>query len=741
MKKYLVGFYYSLPIQLVLLHFKRYQVLLIVWYILFATIEGTFMQPFGASSLFLAPEYLGQVNALSFLIVGFTLGIFIMSWNIATFILHTKHIQFLATTAQPFLKFCINNAVIPVAFLVFYFIESVKYNYYRELISAFDITIFLTCFLLGLFLSILIAFFYFFGADKTIYKRFGSVILTANANYDVVSKRFPLPVSNNDVRVDWFLSAKLGLRKPRDVRHYSTDFLNTIFKRHHLAAILAIFLAFIFLLGVGFLSDNSIFQIPAAASITIFFAILIGVSAAFSLLFGNWTIPLLVVLYLVVNWMYQNNIIDPRNKAYGLNYQNESQRPSYDNQTIDSIASIENMEADKKAFIETLDKWKARQTAEKPVIFLIAVSGGGTRSATFTMNTLQKLDSATKGKLMPQTILISGASGGMLGATYFRALYLEKLKGMQIDLSNTKYVNDISKDLLNPLFSSFVARDLIGPAKKFEIDGYSYVKDRAYAFEQKLNENTHGILNKPIGYYKKPEEDALIPSIFFNAVISRDGRKMIISTRPQRYMMKAIVDSTKVINNDADGIDFTSFFKKQNPSNLRVLSAMRMNATFPYVLPNVWLPTEPVVDVMDAGLRDNFGMETSMRFINVFKDWLHNNTSKVVLINIRDRRLGDWDRPYETNSILSFLTKPLLLLQNNWFKLQDYYQTDQLDYLYDAFGPQFRRITFQYVPAKKDAVASLSFHLTASEKKDIADALNNSENKEAFYKVMQLLQQ
>jgi hypothetical protein len=56
--------------------------------------------------------------------------------------------------------------------------------------------------------------------------------------------------------------------------------------------------------------------------------------------------------------------------------------------------------------------------------------------------------------------------------------------------------------------------------------------------------------------------------------------------------------------------------------NVNILSALRMNATFPYVLPNVWLPTNPIIDVMDAGLRDNFGQESSLRFIEVFKDWL-----------------------------------------------------------------------------------------------------------------------
>ena len=145
MKKYLLGFYYSLPLQLFFLHFRRYQVFLIFWFILFATIAGHFMRTYGANSLYLAPEYLGNVNALSTAIVGFAIGIFIMSWNIATFILHTKHIQFLATTAQPFLKFCINNSVIPVIFLVFYFIEAAHYNFYRELMPVLDICILLFC--------------------------------------------------------------------------------------------------------------------------------------------------------------------------------------------------------------------------------------------------------------------------------------------------------------------------------------------------------------------------------------------------------------------------------------------------------------------------------------------------------------------------------------------------------------------------------------------------------------------
>jgi hypothetical protein len=47
------------------------------------------------------------------------------------------------------------------------------------------------------------------------------------------------------------------------------------------------------------------------------------------------------------------------------------------------------------------------------------------------------------------------------------------------------------KTCFSPLFSSFVTRDMMGPVQKFEGRLFVYAKDRGYAFEQKLNENTH----------------------------------------------------------------------------------------------------------------------------------------------------------------------------------------------------------------------------------------------------------
>jgi hypothetical protein len=53
----------------------------------------------------------------------------------------------------------------------------------------------------------------------------------------------------------------------------------------------------------------------------------------------------------------------------------------------------------------------------------------------------------------------------------------------------------------------------------------------------------------------------------------------------------------------------------------------------------------PVIDVMDAGLRDNYGQETSLRFAEAFDDWIKENTSGVLIIQVRDRVLADGNIP------------------------------------------------------------------------------------------------
>ncbi|HEY0058168.1 MAG TPA: patatin-like phospholipase family protein [Flavisolibacter sp.] len=736
---YLRGIFYSLPLQLLFLHFRKYQVLLIFWIVLFAAISGVLMKSFGAEALFLAPEYLGDVNSLSTAIIGMSIGVFIMSWNITTFIVFSRHFTFLAATQFPFLKYCINNSIIPLVFLVFFLIRGYQFAHYTELIPNVEIVFLTLGFLAGLIFILAMSFFYFFSADKTILRTL--LPLFNNAKSYIATLQPEQSPSNSYalIEAEWFLDSFTRVKRCRDVSHYSDELMSTIFKRHHFAAVLCILIAYLFLIMTGFFLDLKAFQIPAAASITLFFAILIGVSGAFTYFFQSWSVPALILSIFLINTLYQSEWIDPRNKAYGLSYAKEDIRPNYSAGALDSLSNPAAIEADRKGMIAILEKWKRKQGAEKPVLVLIATSGGGTRSATFTMNALQHLDSATGGQIMKKTFLITGASGGMIGATYFRELYREKLRKPSLDLGAPGYIDDIAGDLLNPTFSSFVARDLFAPQQYFNVGPYRYLKDRGYSFETALNSNTRGLLNKRLQDYISDEREAVIPLIFYHNVITRDGKKMLISPQPLRFMMRpASTGGTPAV---PDAVDFTTFFAGQNPHNLRLLTALRMNATFPVVLPNVWLPTTPVIDVMDGGLRDNYGVETSLRFLSTMRDWIEQNTGGVLLIQLRDRMDGGWEHPYDAQTVTENAVKPFFLLQNNWYKMMEYAQNDMSSYLLNNSTLKVQTVALQYIPSKVENKAALNFHLSEREKRDIGASMNSKTNREHLATIARILGQ
>ena len=739
MKTWFRGFFYSFPIQLLFLHLRKYQVLIIFWFILFSTVNGSFMKTFGADSLYLSPEYLGNVNSMSFALVGASVGMFIMSWNIATFVLFCRHFRFLAATTNPFLKYCINNSIIPGIFILFYFYKAWQFDHYKELISTPEILIFFGGFLSGLIILLSASFFYFFRADRSIMRRMMPVMANPSSYITHLGNVKEVHLGTPLIKVEWYFDSPISLKPVRNVSHYTNDFIDSIFKRHHFAAIISVFAAFMFLVVIGFLLDNPFFQLPAAASITIFFSILIGVSAAITYFLQSWSIPYLIGLVLLLNVFYKLDWIDPRNKAYGIDYWNKKERPAYSREGLLALCSKDNMDADRQNMISILNAWKKKQESEKPLLIIVNTSGGGHRSATFTMSVLQQLDSITGGNFMKKTFLINGASGGMIGAAYFRELYLRKQQGINIHLQDKKYVDDISGDLLNPLFTSFFARDLIAPAQKFSVGPYRYVKDRGYSFEEKLNDNTRSFLDKQLKDYVADEKAAKIPLMFFSSVVTRDSRKMIISTQPVRFMMQAPMDTTNIPRMDPDAVDFVSFFSKLDPYNLRMLSALRMNATFPIVLPNVWLPSEPVIDVMDAGLRDNYGQETTLRFLSHFDEWIKQNTSGVLVLQIRDRKAGGWEMPYLSDDITDHATKPFLLLQHNWFKMMEFFQNDMLNYYVTRSGIPVHKIAFQYAADKEEKKAALNFHLTKSEEKDIISSINSLANQQSFQQLIQLL--
>ncbi|HWJ29804.1 MAG TPA: hypothetical protein VNS32_24915, partial [Flavisolibacter sp.] len=79
------------------------------------------------------------------------------------------------------------------------------------------------------------------------------------------------------------------------------------------------------------------------------------------------------------------------------------------------------------------------------------------------------------------------------------------------------------------------------------------------------------------------------------------------------------------------------------------------------------------------------------------------------------------------------------LLQNNWYKMMDYFQSDMATYFLSSTGYPIHTLTFQYIPKKEEDKAALNFHLTQREKIDISNSLSSKHNDESFMKVNQLL--
>ena len=113
-------FFFSFPFRLLLLDFKKNLLLVLFWLFFFAAIFNVVSPAYGVAYLFWGPEYLDKLNFLSYFILGFALGGFIMAYNIASFIKNAFRFPFLASLRFPFLKYCGNNFIFPLTFIIIY---------------------------------------------------------------------------------------------------------------------------------------------------------------------------------------------------------------------------------------------------------------------------------------------------------------------------------------------------------------------------------------------------------------------------------------------------------------------------------------------------------------------------------------------------------------------------------------------------------------------------------------------
>ena len=132
MKSSLLSIYYSFPVQLLLNHFKKNQVLLALWALLFAVVSGNFGSSLGVHYLFLDPEYLNEVGFKSFALMGLVVAGFSIAFHITSYIIDGHRFTFLGQLGKPFSLFSINNSIIPLAFMIFYLNRVIHFQVVNE---------------------------------------------------------------------------------------------------------------------------------------------------------------------------------------------------------------------------------------------------------------------------------------------------------------------------------------------------------------------------------------------------------------------------------------------------------------------------------------------------------------------------------------------------------------------------------------------------------------------------------
>ena len=735
MQKFFENIFYSLPLQLLFHHVKRNLPLLSIWAFFVAAFFGGIGKVYGIQYLFLDPEYLNQVGFWSFFIMGLAFANLTMAFFITSYILDGHKFSFIGILERPFLKFSLNNGLIPITVLLVYLYKIIEFQLSTEDQSLIGIAGMVGGFLIGTISFLLITFIYFRFTNKDIFKYLAGSVDKRLRKTKLSRERMMIKwkESKNRNPVRSYLDLKLRSHQCGHLHNFfDREAILKVFDQNHFNSVVFDLLIIALVLLFGTFMDVPVFQLPAAASVLLLFSIVIMMIGAITYWFKRWGVAFFLALFILANMLVQEGAIRKIHKAAGMDYSGE--KVSYNISSISETCTEETYQNDYVQVNQMLEKWRRKQVSEKPKLVLLCTSGGGQRAALWTFLAMQKADLSLDGRLMDKTFMISGASGGMVGATYFRELYAQKQY-----LQDDRWLKNLGKDNLNPIVFSLAVNDTFLKLSSFSHAGFSYKKDRGYMFEKSLNSNLEGVFSRNVSEYREQELNVEIPWLLLSPTIANDGRKLYISN-PGISFLNFDLQLDESYKKKIRGVDFQRFFDEQGAGNISLLTALRMSASFPYITPTVSLPSEPRLEVMDAGISDNFGISSSLRLIQVFQEWIEANTSGVVLLVIRDTQRVQEPKERPNASIVDRFFQPISDVYNNLASMQDINNDVAINAVNTWLEAPFDVVEIVYDnEAQNQDRASLSWHLTNTEKRTILNSIDLPANRNAMTRLQELV--
>ena len=250
----------------------------------------------------------------------------------------------------------------------------------------------------------------------------------------------------------------------------------------------------------------------------------------------------------------------------------------------------------------------------------------------------------------------------MVGASYYVGNLDEmetRIERMQFRKERKKYVSmlngsrefydNLTADFLTPVMNTFVFHDI-----PFMFAPWSPKTDRGIALQEEWMKvkGRKGSLPMATTFaqLRNRERQGEVPSLAFTPMIVEDGRRLVISNLDFRWV--ATNGGHRLANGGTHfSVEALELFRMfpQRQSSVRIATAARMSASFPYVSSPAVLPTNPRRRVVDAGYYDNFGVSLAASWLfstNHQTVLQERNVQRVLLIQVRDG-VSDPDRRLE----------------------------------------------------------------------------------------------
>lgn len=728
--------YYSLPVQLVIIQIRYHKFELMIWVFLFLVVTNNLGSNFGLPFLFLEPEYMGEFGWYSMFLLGVGTGTFIAAYIISSYISDAFRFSFLALEYRPFFVFSFNNLLIPILYLIIFSICYFQYQIYAQGEFSLEMLVDLSGMFLGIFMVTMLIFVYFFNTNKNYVVTLGKKVVRDLKGDRVIYQKAKAGLGMR-VRVDSFFASPFRVKPVDNSKTIGFKELIRTMNQNHGNALFFELLLMMAILTLGLMESNPYFVVPAGVSIFLFCSVIMMLVSAFTFWFrrlGPVFLLLIIGGYFVIQQIDINKYKHP---ALGMNY--EIAPAHYDEAALDAVSNKKNIEIDLATTRGILNRWKSDHRIfhgprSKPKAIIVCTSGGGLRAAYFTTRTLQKLDSLTDGNFLDQTRFMTGASGGLVGAAYWRELRILESIGEVDSIYNVEYARRMGLDLLNRVSIKIVTGFFL-PSLQRAIGNATYPDDRGFSFEQQLMANLGVFRNKRLSDYTTLEEGALTPMLVMCPVIINDGRKLFISSTNVSYFTRNL-GSNGELQEAVTGVEFRRFFKEQEADSVHYPTALRMNASFPMITPYVRLPSDPVLQVMDAGIADNYGLETAARYLAYFGDWFIENTRGIMLVQIRDSRSATMERTeYERRNSLQELLDPIGGTYRALNLSSDVVNDQYLHAMEEATNGQLKIETIFYEPDTSGFRASLSWHLTRRGLAGLEQSLSGGRNLETMVRI------